>query len=154
VSEYYSVRETCEGDEQYRINITVDKQSLSMAEGQRLAEDLQESLDQLTQKHRNTETQRQTNLGPEAGSWSLLVAPRRLSSRYASAAAIPFQVREDFGRCGDTTRVGLVSLSAQTSRAPGVTKPSVVWRVSLRHLLCESLLHLLWLCVLTMLAGP
>jgi hypothetical protein len=27
VSEYYSVRETCEGDEQYRINITVDKQS-------------------------------------------------------------------------------------------------------------------------------
>jgi hypothetical protein len=30
VSEYYSVRETCEGDEQYRINITVDKQSLSM----------------------------------------------------------------------------------------------------------------------------
>ena len=60
---------------------------------------------------------------------------------------------KDFGRCGDTTRAGLAWSSAQMSRARGVTKPLVVSRVSLRHLLGESL-HLLWLCVLTMLTGP
>jgi hypothetical protein len=40
------------------------------------------------------------------------------------------------------------------SRARGVTKPLVVSRVSLGHLVGERLLHLLWLCVLTMLTGP